>query len=80
MAFICLPIYTMNMTRKWSDHYKLVILEEEAGEGRDTWRKRGPAHFLKAASKSFLGGDPMFRSLKSLEGDFRQFSEANRET
>ena len=29
MAFVCHPTYSRNMTRTWSDHYKLVIFEED---------------------------------------------------
>ena len=46
MAFICPPTYTTNMTRKWSDHYKLVILErrgtkEQRGKGTKKERDKG---------------------------------------
>jgi len=38
MVFICPSTYAMNMTRTWSDHYKLVILERKGTKGQ---RHRG---------------------------------------
>jgi hypothetical protein len=46
----------------------------------DNWRERGSAHFFKATSKPFMGGNPMFRCLESTGGDSHGVSEANRET
>jgi len=59
MAFICPSTYAMNMTRRWSDHYKLVILErrgtkEQRGKGTKLQRRRQREEDAKAQSRKTI--------------------------